>query len=383
MISTTTVYDLSQILNYRIRVEVNRWDSEQPLHWASYNDEGQIASGQFLEPPGLPLFTLEDDKGRRLCDALPKAVSAVTSLMPAMDFVLAQACAASAAARELAEDAPLLFILAVDHARKQSCSLESFNAFLAGKRSEILKAVGLPGSRSLVRLVRRLALSPLLPWELEDIRAALQNPEYLALMRHHPHLHVNHLRLLNRVRQPLWPGLLNLVDEHTTAVELSWLYRMIRDSLAMAGGNEQALAAIHSRETLQAQHDRLVERFNRANSRNSEEKRQDLAKELSEEHGDYPKPPLGPIDGLEPLCSWLELLEEGATMRHCVGSYDVPVALGEVFIYRMVHPERLTISLECHNKTWVLGEVRGVCNSSPSEGALDWIRRWVNTDRRS
>ena len=161
MTSTTTVYDLSQILNYPIRVEVNRWDSEHPLRWASYNDEGQIASGQFLEPPGLPLFTLEDDEGRRLCDALPKAVSAITALMPAMDFVLAQACAASAAARELAEDAPLLFILAVDHAREQSWSLERFNAFLAGKRTDILKAVGLPGSRSLVRLVRRLALSPL------------------------------------------------------------------------------------------------------------------------------------------------------------------------------------------------------------------------------
>jgi hypothetical protein len=177
--------------------------------------------------------------------------------------------------------------------------------------------------------------------------------------------------------------LLNLVDERTSAVELSWLCRMIRDSLAMAGGNEQALAAIHSRETLQAQHDRLVERFNRVNSRNSEEKRQDLAKKLSEEHGDYPNPPLAPIDGIEPLDSWLDLLEEGATMRHCVGSYDVPVALGEVFIYRMIHPERLTISLEYQNKTWVVGEVRGVCNSSPSEGTLDWIRRWVNTDRKS
>lgn len=383
MTCTTAVYDLSQILHYPIRVEVNSWNSRHPLHWVSYNDEGRIAEGQFLEPPGLPLFTLEDDAGRRLCDALPEPVSAVAALMPAMDFELAQACATSEAARELANDAPLLFILAVDHARNHSWSLEAFNAFLAGKRSDILKAVGLPGSKSLVRLVRRLALSSLLPWELEDIHTALQNPEYLVLMRHHPHLHLNHIRLLNRIRRPLWPGLLNLVDEHTSAVDMSWLCRMIRDTLAMAGRNEQVLAGIHSREALQAQHDRLVERFNRANSRNSEEKRQDLAKELSEEHGDYPKPPLAPIEGIEPLRSWLELLEEGASMRHCVGSYDVPVALGEVFIYRMVHPERLTISLECHNKTWVLGEVRGVCNSSPSEGALDWIRRWVNTDRRS
>src|SRR5690606_38150483 len=50
----------------------------------SYNDEGRIAEGQFLEPRGLPLFTLEDDAGQRLCDALPEPVSTVATLMPAM-----------------------------------------------------------------------------------------------------------------------------------------------------------------------------------------------------------------------------------------------------------------------------------------------------------
>ena len=68
-------------------------------------------------------------------------------------------------------------------------------------------------------------------------------------------------------------------------------------------------------------------------------------------------------------------------MRHCVGSYDIPVSLGEVFIYRMMRPERLTISVEYKNEAWVVGEVRGVCNANPSEGSLDLIRRWVIDDR--
>lgn len=84
MTCTTAMYDLSQILHYPIRVEVTSWDSRHPRHSVSYNDEGQIASGQFLEPPGLPLFTLEDDAGQRLCDALPEPVSTAAALMPAM-----------------------------------------------------------------------------------------------------------------------------------------------------------------------------------------------------------------------------------------------------------------------------------------------------------
>jgi hypothetical protein len=63
--------------------------------------------------------------------------------------------------------------------------------------------------------------------------------------------------------------------------------------------------------------------------------------------------------------------------EYAVGSYDIPVAQGEVFVYRMRDPERLTISLEHQNDQWVVGEVRGYCNASPSPGALEIVRRWV------
>lgn len=374
----TVEFDLSQVLNYPITVRINGWHSDQPLHWASFNDDNMVAEGLFLEAPGLPLFTLGDDKGQRLCDAIPDDINAICSLMPAMDFQVAQACAVSTAARQLASDSPLLFLLAVDYARQQPLSVKAFEQLLALKRSEILSAAGLPGSKSLARLVGRLKLSPMMPWEMDDVHRALQQPGFLILLRHHPEVHLNHLRLLLRVQRPLWQGMLCLVNENTQAADLSWTCRMIRDTLNLAGGNEQVLAQVNSREDLQDQHDRFIDRFNRQNHRNSEEKRIERAQELEDEHGDYPQPPVTPLKGIEPLASWLELLEEGATMRHCAGSYDMAVAWGEVFIYRMVWPERLTISLEYRNNTWVVGEVRASCNANPSPTALERVRRWVN-----
>ncbi|MDS1310383.1 MULTISPECIES: PcfJ domain-containing protein [Marinobacter] len=80
---------------------------------------------------------------------------------------------------------------------------------------------------------------------------------------------------------------------------------------------------------------------------------------------------------MEPLTSRLELLDEGSTMHHCMGSYDTFIAQGEVFIYRMTAPQRLTISLEQRNNTWVVGEVRGSRNANPSQAAMDIVRRWV------
>jgi hypothetical protein len=156
---------------------------------------------------------------------------------------------------------------------------------------------------------------------------------------------------------------------------------MIRDTLNMAAGNERVLAGVSSRQALQELHDRLVERFNRSNGRNSAAERVAVAAKLAKEHGNYPAPPIPAIEGIEPLMSWLALLEEGASMHHCVGTYHVSVANNEAFIYRMTHPERLTISLEYRNNRWVVGEVRRYCNANPSPGALDVVRRWVERFR--
>lgn len=370
-------FDLSPVLGYPIHLEVYGWQSDRPLHWLSFSNDAVVAEGRFLEAPGLPLFTLEDDEGKRLTDTVPTDISEVARLMPAMDFELAQACAVSDTAHQLALDSPLLLILVVDTARKNTFSAAQFERLLGLKRTDILRKIGLPGSKSLARLTRRITLSPLLPWELEDVISAMSNPDFRALLRHCPKPHLNHLRLLLRQREPLWPGLLCLVDEHSSALDIAWICRMIRDTLNMMGRNTRALERITSRQLLQELHDDQVERFNRNNGKDPAEERATLAAELSQEHGNFPSPPVEVMDGIEPLSSWLELLEEGATMHHCVGSYDIPVATGEVFIYRMVHPERLTISLEFRNKQWVIGEVRSYCNANPSPSALDFVRRWL------
>ena len=377
MLQQTLVFNLSHVLNYPLRLIVNGWQSESPLRWSSFGADGLVAEGQFLEAPGLPLFTLEDDEGNRLSDRIPGGIAGIARLMPAIDFELAQACTVSEAARQLAIDTPLLFILLVDYTRKQKLNDEIFAELSALKRTVILETIGLPASKSLSRLIRRIKISPLLPWELDDVIKALSQPEFLRLLRHHRGLCLNHLRFLLRHRRPFWPGMLYLVDEHSSGLDITWACRMIRDTFNMSDGDERALTRVNSRAGLQALHDRLIERFNRGTGESNAAERVILAIEFTQKYGDYPAPPVPPITGIEPLTSWLELWKEGATMHHCVGSYDIPVADREVFIYRMKDPERLTISLESRNDQWVVGEVRGYCNANPSPAALDIVRRWV------
>src|SRR5690554_59332 len=147
------VFNLAPFLNYPIQLIVQSWHSHRPLSWQSQNNEGVVAEGKFLEAPGLPLFTLADEEGRRISDDVPDSILVIAGLMPAMDFELAQACAMSQTACELAESAPLLFILLVNYARQQPLSIEEFENLLTLKRTVILERVGLPASKSLVRLV--------------------------------------------------------------------------------------------------------------------------------------------------------------------------------------------------------------------------------------
>ena len=88
----TLVFNLGHVLNYPIQLAVNGWQAKRPLRWSSFGDDGLVAEGQFLEAPGLPLFTLEDDEGNRLSDRIPEKIADLTHLMQAIDFELAQAC---------------------------------------------------------------------------------------------------------------------------------------------------------------------------------------------------------------------------------------------------------------------------------------------------
>jgi len=379
VLSPTFCFDLSAAFTHPMKILLHGWNSPTPFHWYSQNDNEILATGAFLQSPGLPLLSLTDHEGRRLEDNIPEPVLEVIRLAPFLDFEIAQASASSGAALQLAEDCPLLLILAVHHAKRARLARKDFHTLLCQRRPTLLEKIGLPGSQSLNRLIKRIALAPMLPRELDDAIQVLCTDRVQPFLRHHRNLHLNHLLFLARYRQVLWPGLLFLVDVRSRSGDFPWLCRMIRDVMALTNQNESLLRQVCSREGLQELHDRLVDRFNQEDSQQAEKHHKSLAIELEREHGLFPKPPLPEVEGITALSSWFDLLNEGAIMRHCVGSYDDIIASGEVFIYRMHQPERLTIAVRRKGPLWILSEARGKRNSNPSEEAMERIQRWLAT----
>lgn len=372
-------FDMSQVLRYPIKLHVEGWRAPEPLSWMSFQDGEILAKGNFLKAPGLPLLYLQDSNSHCLADEIPTSVLKLCEVAPWMEFELAQACAYSNCASEIAEDAPFLLILLVSAFKTQQQGIETFEQLAQSKRKEILRFVGLPSSNSLAKLLRRIGLRSITPWELDDFTEGFSDSITLKLLRHHPKPHLNHLTFLKRHQGHTWPGMMFLIDEQSHSQDISWVCRVITDVQRLSQGNFRRLERVRIKEQLQKLHDELVTRFNKHQGENSEAYKQAQAEKLLEQHGAFPQPPIPETARVQALKSWRALLDEGRTMHHCVGVYDSMVAEGEVFIYQMLEPERLTISLESTDTEWVVGEVRGYCNANPSHHALELIHRWINS----
>lgn len=372
-------FDLAPALGYPLKLYLAPWRSDTPFSWASYVEQERIASGSFLEPPGIGWEMLNATQGETLTHGMPMPVRHVIANAPFLGVELAQACGQLPAARELAEASPLLLILLVVWASEAGLTQAEFADCLTQKQAVLCRAVGLPGSQATARLLKRCDLRPMIRRELLELKRTLSRPGAMALLRHHQPLYLDHMVYMARHEGLCWPGLLRVVDgildnQSPRPGQVAWLRQLLADVERMLGGNRQALRQVANLGELQGLHDRLVDRFN---EQINQAGRATTATALQEEYGAYPPPPLPGYGDLTPVTTWEALLLEAQRMRHCAGSYHHAVATGRVAIYHLSSPEPVTVAICPQGNGWVLSEARGKCNAMPSTTSQQKIQAWL------
>ena len=359
--------DLSAQLGYPLTLEIQGWCGSSPFAWRSISEGTIIVESCFLQAPGIPLEMLlaRDDV---IGEGVPSELVFVGNNVPFLRYALYQACACLTSARQLAVDCPLLLIFALDWAQRMDIEQAELAAWLSSKRARLLETIGLPGSASLARLLRRIPVTPLTNWQLDAARQCLQHPDALALLRHLTHPTLNHVWFLHRFPAS-WPKLLEMIGQDAPLHEIIWLQRMVLDIQRLAPNGTQLYRASDP-QALQQLHDDLVERFNALS-------RENRGAALAMQYGDYPEAPLPGDADIVALTSWDALLEEGKRMHHCIGSYAAQIAARKVFVYHMETPEVLTIALAPQGGKWGLQDARGYCNALPSEASLKAIQWWL------
>lgn len=92
----------------------------------------------------------------------------------------------------------------------------------------------------------------------------------------------------------------------------------------------------------------------------------------------FPDPPIERTETIIPLTRGLDLINEGYQQDNCVAQYINKVATQKQFyIYKILSPERCTLSLKKKNDAWEVDELKKVGNQPVSESTEKIVNFWV------
>ena len=258
---------------------------------------------------------------------------------------------------------PLAFLLA---SQDEEVGVPVVEA-VSWKQRRILGALGFPEQQAAVRVLRRvddrLLGSPL----LGHLQAWMSDSVCLRRLAHVPRLGAAGIALRS-ARELAWfddrarpevlgaddPELLGSLDEFAT------LSRRLRQ---LGYGPQSPLSsAAQIRERTVAMRRQLGELG-------------DLAAD-----GALPDPPIPGIPGaIEPLRTVHDVNQEAERMRHCVRSYVRRVLRGHVALYRVLQPQRATLSLVKKGRRWRFDQLWLFANRQPSWECFAAVKHWLRT----
>ena len=256
---------------------------------------------------------------------------------------------------------PLAFLLA---SRGEAAGVRAVEA-VSWRQRRILGALGFPGQETAVRVLRRVDERALGCQLLDHLRAWMRERACLRRLAHVPRLGAAGLAF-RTARELGWfddralPEVLGIDDPERlrSLHEFAGLTRRLQD--LGYGPRSPLSSAAQIRER-------------------SEELRQHL-KELENlpANRTLPDPPLPGIPGvIEPLRTVHDVHLEGRRMRHCVRTYVRAVLEQRVALYRVLQPQRATLSLVRRGRRWRFGEMWLRANRKPSPDCFASVHRWI------
>lgn len=93
----------------------------------------------------------------------------------------------------------------------------------------------------------------------------------------------------------------------------------------------------------------------------------------------FPRPPLpGVPSGIVPILTPAELVKEGDRQSNCVATFAKRVLEANVFVCRVLYPERASLSLvRCEDGCWRLGELKAALNMTVQPATRGIVDSWL------
>jgi len=245
--------------------------------------------------------------------------------------------------------------------------MRSVRALIPRRRREIAAYLGFPGTNATVRCLRRVSTDSLTVPRLLDLRDAMATPEVVRRLGFIPRINSGVIRI---VRDPIARSLvtqafLTEVGETRTFDRFCDVPERIReaaDYLRFLGCSVPSFQSIgHLVDVFTASHEKLV----------SSRRAVDL---------DLGDPPVRGIPGVvEPLTTARDLQTEAREQHNCIGNPEflLEILRGQLYVYRILEPERCTLALRPDGYEWRIGELKAKANREAPGAAYESVEAWL------
>jgi hypothetical protein len=243
-------------------------------------------------------------------------------------------------------------------------------------QAELLKLLELPDTKSVVKLLRKVSARSVFPGMSWHLSYCAEHDELLKPLNHLKQINQGALLLVSELGADiglLEPALLEEVSEDVRHQHCDHAVRLFLQVKRLHAEQHptQAFPRIRTIEALTSLRDEL---------RDEAVRRAPVVRRPSRVRKKF-EPQDPPILGtlhIQPLVTEEDLIQEGRDQQHCAGLvYPDLYMTGNYYAYRVLHPERATVSiLKCFSG-WKVYELYGAKNSAVQPATRQMVTAWL------
>jgi len=248
---------------------------------------------------------------------------------------------------------------------------EKAGRVLSWKQRKILKRLGFPDTKAMVNLSKKLRLPSVSPDRLTALRCAIADRGIEDLLSHLTDVNAGVLGLVTNAKLAgtFSPKLLHSVSASRREDYYPFTAHMLEELLQMyrAARLNQPIPVFQTIKRVHDCHHELAAEFVRLSS-----------KEMKPCH--LPEPPIHGTDEIVPITTFNQLLQEGRDQHNCVGGYGPRIEQGGTYIYKVLAPQRATLSIiKSPGGTWSQGELKMAGNRPANPATKRAVDDWLAT----
>ena len=336
------------------------------------NGDEALLGPERLESSAVDPLLEKAQAFRSFRHSLPPDVAKAVEVVPNRQWDLLLFCRQNSRFAELVESNPALAycVTQCDAICGMVHDIELVaNRVVKMKQRDILDWLGFPGAKSWIKILRKFDPGALRVDEMKRLLRTSETSSVEGALGHLRRINIGVMRIVSdwRYRNMIAPSLLEEVANEPEERRRPATAEMLCGILAMLEQMKEQFTyrRFPSIPKVRTAHQEVTERFN-------------LLKQGRGRKGLFPAAPIqGTID-IVPIKNVAELTTEGWEQKNCVGSYAKRVKAREVYIYRVLRPERATLSIGPTGGGWGIRELKCKCNESVSPETEAAVQRWLD-----